>query len=118
MKTMRVWCFRRLGVAIAVVALLLVGFGMSSGMAAPPCGMGKVAMAAAMVGPCSDQDAPGNPEKAPSSLACFVKCPAPVLDRAGVPVVAPALIRASFLASHPAVPIGIGVAPLFDPPRV
>ena len=111
-------CFRRLGVAVAVVALLLAGLGMSSGMAALPCGMGKAAMAAAMDDPCSDQDAPGSPEKAPSGLACFAKCPAPVLDRAGVPVVAPALVPAPFLASHPAVPTGIGVAPLFDPPRV
>lgn len=109
---------RRLGAAVVVVALLLAGFGMSSGVAGSPCDMRMPSMAMAMDGPCGDEGAPDGPEKAPSGVACFANCPAPVLDRAGAPAAPLALLQAPLFGSHPAVLAGIGVAPLLDPPRV
>lgn len=107
--------FRRLVTVLAVVTLLLVGFAAASITADTPCAM---PMASSM--PCDgdQQDNPANDhERVPPALACFAKCPAPVLDQAIVPVaVMTCVLQTAWTALH-ATPTGIGVVPLLHPPR-
>ena len=109
--------FRRLVAALAVVALLLTGFAVASVAADAPCAT-PVAMAGGA--PCNDghqDDAPDGPKHAPAALACFAKCPAPVLDRAAAPIGAFTFVQASLWAPLQAVPAGVGVDPPLHPPR-
>ncbi|PSA84281.1 hypothetical protein BT093_11775, partial [Corynebacterium diphtheriae] len=76
---MRACPLRRLVTALAVLALLLTGFSAASGTAAePPCEMG---MAMSGGAPCDEGhgDAPDGARHGAAALACFAKCPAPVL---------------------------------------
>ncbi|WP_219860984.1 hypothetical protein, partial [Corynebacterium diphtheriae] len=62
-----------------MLALLLTGFSAASGTAAePPCEMG---MAMSGGAPCDEGhgDAPDGARHGAAALACFAKCPAPVL---------------------------------------
>lgn len=115
---MRVLSIRRWVTVLAVLALLLAGFAAASVAADAPCGADMAAaMAAASGPPCDGHDMPADPEKAPSSAACFAKCPVPPVARAPDPVV-PTCVQLPAQAPGRSALAGIGVAPPLEPPRV
>ena len=110
--------FRRLVTALAVLALLLVGFAASSVAADGPCAMPMTKDAST---PC-DHDHDGGPDRskqgADAALMCFAKCPLPVPDKAAGSVAGPILSGVPLLPVRSSVLSGIGVAPPLEPPRV
>lgn len=107
--------FRRLVAALVVVALLIAGFAAASVAVDLPCVM---PMAAGM--PCDDShqdNAPDDHKQVPPTLACFAKCPAPILDRVAAPAAAFTFVRLILWSPPHAAPAGIGVVPPLHPPR-
>lgn len=106
---------RRFIVVGAVLALLVAGLVTTSVATEMPCAM-------TMVCGVSCPDCPvrplGDTQQGPATTICFVKCPAPALDRAPAHTAAPV-----FEQEFPPPPcqgalVGIGVAPPLEPPRI
>ena len=111
--------FRRIVAVIAAIALILSGAAAAAAaVAGEPCGQAAmVAMASHDGMPCDhDGDGPDHPMRADAGLACFAKCPAPVLGQGTL-----ALVRLPLPLAPPAARdvrlAGIGVAPPLHPPR-
>lgn len=113
---MRVPLIRRLVTVLSVLVLLSAGFAAASVAADALCGA-DMALAAASGPTCDGHDMPADPEKAPSSAACFAKCPVPPTARAPDPVVLTYVQLPAQAPGHSAL-AGIGVAPPLEPPRV
>lgn len=111
---MRLPGIRRLISGLAVVALLLAGFAAATVVAEPPCAM---AMSAGQ--PCDNESgsAPADSKQGTVGLACFAKCPAPLVDRTGI-LAAPPFSRLERVVLYRSNALtGIGVAPPLEPPR-